>query len=95
MSSNPKIDFAVEQQGHRFAAGSVVELVAVLTVLVFILCAAAALLLATPQSANPDLRSGGGVVNTAGAAPPPPAERPFHERYPVNAAGESVDPPTF
>lgn len=92
MSSNAKNDYAAEQQGQKCAGGNVVELVAVLSVLIFILCTAAALLLTTPQSADPEPRSSG-VVSTAGAAPP--AERPFHERHPVNATGDSVDPPTF
>jgi hypothetical protein len=32
---------------------------------------------------------------TAGRMESWTAERPFHERYPLNAVGEPVDPPTF
>jgi hypothetical protein len=82
-----------EQHAPNIAGASVVELVAVLCVLVFVMSAAAALLLVTPHTSAPEPQPHSAVVSTAGAAEP--AERPFHERYPVNATTESVDPPTF
>jgi hypothetical protein len=81
------------EQAPTIAGTTLVELIAVLTVLVFVLGAAAALLLVTPHSADPAPRANPAVVSQAEAATPP--ERPFHERYPVNATGEPVDPPTF
>lgn len=82
---------ASETLNVAVAGGGTIELVAVMTAMVFVACGAASLLLTTPSA----LQS---VANAAPAAivqPASSAERPFHERYPVNATAESADAPTF
>jgi len=68
------------------------ELVAVVTVLMFVVIAAASVLIATPQSFQA-AASAQPVVHNTNANDPP--ERPFHERYPVRPSGDPVDAPTF
>jgi hypothetical protein len=68
------------------------ELVAVVTVLVFVVIAAASVLIATPQSFQA-AASAQPIVQNATVNEPP--ERPFHERYPVRPSGDSIDAPTF
>jgi hypothetical protein len=71
--------------------GGTIELVAVITAMVCVACVAAALLLTTPATleAAASTSSIGSVGNAHSA------ERPFHERYPVNATGDAIDSPTF
>ena len=68
------------------------ELVAVVTVLIFVVIAAASVLIATPQSFQA-VASPQPVVQNEHVNEPP--ERPFHERYPVRPSGDPVDAPTF
>jgi hypothetical protein len=60
-------------------------------VLIFVVCTAASLLLATPSNLQAAASTPPELGNTGGNGP----ERPFHERYPVNAVADPVDPPTF
>ena len=80
---------ATETMDVAIAGGGTVELIAVLTAMVFVACGAAALLLTTPSA----------LQSVANAAPPQiveqSAERPFHERYPISASAGSIDAPTF
>jgi hypothetical protein len=82
---------ASETLNVAITGGGTMELVAVITAMVFVACGAAAMLLTTP-SALQTVANAAPVELTQGAQT---AERPFHERYPVNAAAESVDTPTF
>ncbi|HEX2830907.1 MAG TPA: hypothetical protein VHP37_31520 [Burkholderiales bacterium] len=80
---------ATETMNVAIAGGGTVELVAVLTAMVFVACGAAALLLTTPNA----------LESVANAAPTQiveqSSERPFHERYPISANAQSIDAPTF
>jgi hypothetical protein len=80
---------ASETLNVAVAGGGTVELVAVLTAMVFVACGAAALLLTTPSA----------LESVANAAPTEIAqqvsERPFHERYQISAGAGSIDAPTF
>jgi hypothetical protein len=80
---------ATETLDAAIAGGGTVELVAVLTGMVFVACGAAALLLTTPSALE-------SVANAAPARIVQQAgERPFHERYPVSASAASIEAPTF
>lgn len=68
------------------------ELVAVVSVLVFVAIAAASVLIATPQSFQAAASPQPAIENKTVNEPP---ERPFHERYPARPSGEHVDAPTF
>jgi hypothetical protein len=74
----------------KIAGGSSAELFAVVSVVTVAICAAAALLLSTPAALEAAPPAAVVDVNAAGVA-----QRPFHERHPINAGGEQVDPPTF
>ena len=90
MNTKHTSEAASETLNVAIAGGSTVELVAVITAMVFVACGAAALLLTTPsalQSAN--------AAPALSAQIAPSGERPFHERYPVSASAESVDAPSF
>ena len=73
------------------AGGSTVELVAVVTAMVFVACGAAALLLTTPSA----LQAVANAAPVERAQVTAAAERPFHERYPVSFGAQSIDAPTF
>ena len=89
MSTKLTSQVASESLNVAVTGGGTMELVAVITAMVFVACGAASLLLTTPSA----------LQSVANAAPTQivqsAAERPFHERYPVNAVAESVDAPTF
>lgn len=80
---------ATETMNVAIAGGGTVELVAVLTAMVFVACGAAALLLSTPSA----------MESVANAAPTvivqQSSDLPFHERYPISASAGSIDAPTF
>ena len=80
---------ATETLNVAIAGGGTLELVAVLTAMVFVACGAAALLLTTPSA----------LQSVANAAPTEivqqASERPFHERYQISASAGSIDAPTF
>jgi hypothetical protein len=80
---------ATETMNVAIAGGGTVELVAVLTAMVFVACGAAALLWTTPNAHE----------SVANAAPTQIVEqsfeRPFHERYPISANAQSIEAPTF
>jgi hypothetical protein len=82
---------ASETLNVAIAGGSTIELVAVITAMVFVTCGAAALLLTAPSA----LPSVANAAPTEIAQVTPGAERTFHERYPVSATAESIDAPTF
>lgn len=82
---------ASETLNVAIAGGSTVELVAIITAMVFVACGAAALLLTTPSA----LQAAANPAPTEIVKVAPASERPFHERYPVSATAESVDAPTF
>lgn len=90
MNTNSHSHTATETLDVAIAGSGTMELVAVITAMVFVACGAAALLLTTPAA----LQS---VANAAPAelSQTASAERPFHERYPVSANAESIDAPTF
>jgi hypothetical protein len=92
MDTEREQDAANRKQQVEIGGGSAVEFAAVITVLIFVVCTAAALLLTTPRmfeaGASPPTATAGRMESWT-------AERPFHERYPLNAVGEPVDPPTF
>lgn len=72
--------------------GETVELTAITTILVLLVCVAASVLVTAPQ-----------MMEAAAHLPPAlqetvwnnVSERPFHERYRMSAADDSVAPPTF
>ena len=53
---------------------------------------AASVLLTVPQRLEAAAQMSAAVTPTSPAAA---VERPFHERYPIDAAAESIDSPTF
>ena len=79
-----------EQFGLKIGGGSPAELVAVVSVVIVAVCAAAAMLLNTPAAR--EAAPTAGIIDVSAASV---TQRPFHERYPVNASGEQVDPPSF
>jgi hypothetical protein len=88
MNSKLSSQAASETLNVTITGGGTMELVAVIAAMVFVACGAA-LLLTTPSALET-------VANAASRELVAPlAERPFHERYPVNATAESVDTPTF
>ena len=90
MKSQQNPEAANDQQPTTRSPSSAVEFIAVLTVLIFVVCTAASLLLATPASLQAAASTPPELANS-GKVP----ERPFHERYPVNAVADPVNPPTF
>jgi hypothetical protein len=91
MNSKRDCEAANEMLDVAGAGTGAIELVAVITAMVCVACIAAALLLTTPATLEAAARTSSidSVIN------PGSAERPFHERYPVNATGDAIDPPTF
>ena len=67
------------------------ELIATLTVLAFVALAAASLFMTSPESL--DAASHQPLIESAMVGEQP--ERPYHERYPVQAGGVQTDAPTF
>ena len=68
------------------------ELLATVTVLVFVAITAGSVIFAMPQG----VRSSGAsqpIIENATASETP--ERPYHERYPVQTGGAQIDAPTF
>jgi hypothetical protein len=74
----------------KIAGGSAAELVAVVSAVIVAVGAAVALLLTTPV-----LLAAAPTSAIAGMSAIRMAQRPFHQRYPLDAAAEQVDPPTF
>ena len=91
MNTRQTSQAASETLNVAIAGGSTVELVAIITAMVFVACGAAALLLTTPSA----LHSVANAAPTQVSQVAPAAERTFHERYPISASAESVDAPTF
>jgi hypothetical protein len=71
--------------------GGSAELIATLTVLAFVALAAASLFMTSPEGL--DAASSRPLIESAMASEQP--ERPYHERYPVQAGGAQTDAPTF
>jgi hypothetical protein len=89
MNSSRHCEAASETLDTAIAGGGTIELVAVVTAMVCVACIAAALLLTTPATLEA-VASTSPLDSSVYAT-----ERTFHERYPVNATGEAIDPPTF
>lgn len=73
--------------GEGRAAG----LMALVILLIVVVCASAALMLTVPQAFEA-AASASNIEDIAGGSV---GELTFHERHPVNVAGESPDSPTF
>ena len=82
---------ASETLNAAIAGGGTMELVAVMSAMVFVACSAAALLLTTPAALQSVANAAPtGAVQFASADSPP-----FHQRHRMSAKAESIDPPTF
>jgi hypothetical protein len=91
MNTRHTSEAASETLNVAIAGGGTMELVAVITAMVFVACGAASLLLSTPSA----LQAVAHAAPTEIAKVAPAADRTFHERYPVSATAESIDVPTF
>jgi hypothetical protein len=92
MNTKQYTEAAKDPQPETTTPGNAVEFIAVVCVLVFVACTAASLLLATLTNLQAATSTPPEIAGTPGSTLP---ERPFHERYPVNAVADPVDPPTF
>ena len=90
MNTRLESQAATETLNVAIASGGTVELVAVITAMVFVACGAAALLLTTPTALQSVAHAA--PTEIIGNAPP---DRPFHEMYPASANAQSIDAPTF
>ena len=91
MNAKSHSQAATETLNVALAGGGTMELVAVVTAMVFVACGAAALLLTTPSALQSVANAAPAETVISAAA----ADRPFHERYRISAAAESIDAPTF
>jgi len=91
MNAKTTSQAATETLDVAITSGGTIELVAVITAMVFAACAAAALLLTTPAVLQSAANAAPIEVTQASRT----TQRTFHERYAVSAAAESIDAPTF
>jgi hypothetical protein len=90
MRSHPDTHAGHDRFELKIAGGTPGELVAVASAVIVAITAAAALLLTT--TAALEAAPTGALAGMSASAF---AQRPFHERYPVDPRGEQVDPPSF
>ena len=91
MNTRPNAHTEHDRFELKIAGGSAAELVAVASAVIVAVGAAVALLLTTPAALEAAPTSA-----IAGVSAIRMAQRPFHERYPVDAAAtDAADPPTF
>ena len=80
------------QETASVERGASAELVAAVTVLVFVVITAGSVILATPQSFQ-SLETSQRIIESA--IPKEAPERPYHERHPIQPGGAQIDAPTF